>query len=333
MKKRKQKAKFNATFEIYYWIEQTNSYSIPKAFRTKNTIFVNVFKWAYSSAQSQQMNLVSTTCLLQMKLEQCAHFDFILLFIFCCIFLYWEVPTISWKQTWQRPNRVAGASVWGLLFVSLIPKTHLIFCKIGSWILFSFWYLFWMLGKTNAFPKAEVKSKFDSLNLLSLSIVLLFVFTMSRMKENASNSHLFHLILIVWSVESKSTMSIPPLVWLYLMRTCGLLLLLFETFTVSCKVVRSMIFLFPDFFLSVWETSMIIFSQWWTYKTGLWSLFFIIFNSFGIPFRSCLMVPAIVKLRSNAHSARVKKVKYLSFNILHPWIELCRVTSFTKYFV
>ena len=134
------------------------------------------------------MNSVSAICFLQMKLEQRVHFNFILLFIFCCIILYCDVLTNSGTQTWKQPNRVARVSIWDPLFASLIPKTCLIFCKIGSWIPLLFWYLLWMLGKTNAFPKAHVKSKFDSLTL-SLKIVLLFVLTVSRMKAKTFNTN------------------------------------------------------------------------------------------------------------------------------------------------
>ena len=189
------------------------------------------------------MNSVSAICFLQMKLEQRVYFNFILLFIFCCIILYCDVLTNSGTQTWKQPNRVARVSIWDPLFASLIPKTCLIFCKIGSWISLLFWYIYCgYLEKLMLFLKrSKIKIwQFDF-------VIAQDSFTVcSHRVQNESKD-----IQYKWWVESRSTTSTPLLVWSYTTRTCDLLLLSFKTFTVSCKVVRPMTLFFLDFFLTI----------------------------------------------------------------------------------
>ena len=145
-------------------------------------------------------------------------------------------------------------------------------------------YLRWTIGRTKALPSWYANSKLLNELLLSARTIFAFVCTVSKMKTNAFKGHHFDLILVEWWVEIKYTTSTPPLVWSYITRTCGLHRWSFVTFTLVYIVVRTMILFLPDFFLSIYETSIISLSWRLTDNVDFSSLSIIAFNSLGYLF-------------------------------------------------
>ena len=107
----------------------------------------------------------------------------------------------------------------------------------------------------------------------------------------------------------------------------------FFTFTVSCIVVRTITLFWQDFFLPMYDTSIMLFSPSCIKMTDFYSRLFISFSSFGIAFLSWRMFPTIVIFSSNAHSAKDTDVKCWSIEKLLPSMLLCFEISLTRYFV
>ena len=175
------------------------------------------------------------------------------------------------------------------------------------------------------FRRQNVKLKFDILgSFTSRNIVNALVLSVSRMNARAFIVQRRLLIRVEDADDTKSTTSTPPLVWSYNLMTSGFLIVSLVTRTVLCIVVNTTTFFFPVFFLSMYETN-IIFSSLlscpYKYIVDFSSRPSRVFNSFVMPFRSRRIVPIIVILCCVAHRANGTEVKYLSTEMLHPWIE------------
>ena len=169
-----------------------------------------------------------------------------------------------------------------------------------------------MFGSTKYFPSWYTNCKLLKLTLLSSRIVLALVWRVSSIKANAFKSQCFDFILVEWWHDIRSTTSTPLLVWLYITRTCAFDLWPLVTFTLSCMVVKTAIFFFPDFFFLIYESFIMSFLSWYACRMDFSSLPCSNFITFGMPLRSWHMVPTMVKWWSIAHSPKFTDVKYHS---------------------
>ena len=108
---------------------------------------------------------------------------------------------------------------------------------------------------------------------------------------------------------------------------------LFVTFKVPCIVVRTITFFSPDFFLSKYDTKLMLFLSFCIKMTDFSSRLFTSFSSFGIPFLSRRIFPTIVTFFSNVHSAKDTDVKYKFIEMSFSSMLLCFEISLPRYFV
>ena len=184
-----------------------------------------------------------------------------------------------------------------------MPKTLHIRCVRSIWVPSGLAYILSICGKPSNLLSASVNSEFEilSFEVDSWRIVLAYVRTVSKINANAFIGYLLFLILMVQLVEIRSTTSMPHFVWSYNLCISGFLCSSFVTLTSSCKVLRTIKFLLPVFFLPMYNSRRFFPSLSKTWRTDLSSLFSKILVSFGISLRYNRIAPTIVIFFSNGH--------------------------------